>query len=85
MADNGLPTRPTKTTDKRNAAFLAAFGSSECVELDALPPDKLKEWVTRDIERHIDLVSWVRVWQAERAQQDSLSHFIATFDNLPAE
>ncbi len=79
-----LPTRPPKPTDKRNAAFLAAFGSGDCVELDALPPDTLTRWIERDIEEHIAPAAWERVERAEAAQRSSLSDFIATFDGLDA-
>ena len=80
-----LPTRPAKPTDKRNTAFVEAFGSGDCVELDALPPDDLIGWIERDITHHIDLASWARVKDAEAAQRTSLSDFIATFEELDEE
>ncbi len=80
-----LPTRPPKSGDSRQSAFVAAFGSGECVELDALPPDALTAWVREDIERHIDWASWARVERAEEAQRASLSNFIGSFDHLEEE
>ncbi len=85
IADHRLPTRPAKPSDKRNAAFMEAFGSGDCVELDALPPDDLVGWVEDNIERHIDWESWSRVQDAEIAQRASLSDFIATFEELDEE
>lgn len=82
IARHRLQTRPPKPQDTRNAAFLAAFGSADCVELDALPPDALTAWVERDIRRHIDPDAWARVERAERAQRASLEGFIANFDAL---
>ena len=44
-----LPTRPTKKTDTRSKSF-----KGESVELDAIPPDDLREMVRACIEQHID-------------------------------
>ena len=77
-----LPTRPPKKGDTRNDAFSEAFGSAECVELDALPPDTLTNWVRRDIERHINQESWQRVRRAEEAQRNSLESTVARFYEL---
>ncbi len=85
IADYRLPTRPPKPGDGRLAAFVEAFGSGDCVELDALPPDVLTEWVAGAIKHHIDQESWARVEAAEAAQQRTLSDFIATFKELDEE
>jgi len=77
-----LPTRPPKQGDTRLAAFVDAFGSAACVELDALPPDVLTALVRENIERHIDRGSWARVGRAEAAQRTSLADFISTFAGL---
>jgi hypothetical protein len=77
-----LPTRPPKKGDTRLPAFVDAFGTAECVELDALPPDVLTAMVRENIERHIDWGSWARVERAEAAQRTSLEDFIAKFDGL---
>ncbi len=84
VAAHHLPTRPPKLGDGRLAAFVEAFGSADCVELDALPPDVLTGWVKGAIDHHIDRDSWARVERAEAAQLSSLSDFIATFDGLDA-
>lgn len=44
-----LPTRPTKSTDSR----ASGFASSVSVELDAIPPAKLRGLVTRAILNHL--------------------------------
>jgi hypothetical protein len=44
-----LPTRPTKRSDTRSRAFVG-----DSVEVDAIPPEHLREMVRRCIERHID-------------------------------
>src|SRR5271154_2557906 len=43
-----LPTRPTKTSDSRSKGF-----GDISVELDAIPPDRLRELVTMAIEQHL--------------------------------
>ena len=43
-----LPTRPTKTTDSRAKGFGAVS-----VELDAIPPGRLRDLVQKAIERHL--------------------------------
>jgi hypothetical protein len=44
-----LPSRPTKQTDSRAKSFVG-----DSVELDAIPPLKLRELVRSCIERHVD-------------------------------
>ncbi len=44
-----LPTRPTKTSDTRSAAFASLLS----VELDAIPPANLRELVTSAILKHL--------------------------------
>jgi hypothetical protein len=43
-----LPTRPIKASDSRSKGF-----SDISVELDAIPPDRLRELVTIAIDRHL--------------------------------
>ncbi len=45
-----LPTRPTKQTDARAAGF-----DGDSVELDAIPPDRLRALVENAIRGHVDL------------------------------
>ena len=48
-----LPTRPTKRTDTRARTF-----SGESVEVDAIPPSKLRELCRDVIESHVDADRW---------------------------
>jgi hypothetical protein len=45
-----LPTRPTKSTDTRSKSFRG----DASVELDAIPPDVLRDLVRDAIEQHVD-------------------------------
>jgi hypothetical protein len=54
-----LPTRPTKTTDARAKKFRQAHGT-DSVELDAIPPNALRNLVKDAIDSHMD------PWQLEQ-------------------
>jgi len=82
IARYGLPTRPPKKGDTRNRAFIEAFGKADCVELDALPPNSLTQWVREAIKQHIDWESWNATRRGEEAQRDSLDHFREMFSSL---
>lgn len=68
----GLPTRPTKTSDTRSRNF----GDARSVELDALAPPKLKEWIEEEIRHHIKSSVWKRTLAKESAQRKSLEDWI---------
>jgi hypothetical protein len=57
-----LPTRPTKTTDTRSQNF----GDDRSVELDAVDPARLKEWVEKEIRQWID----EDIWHASLIEED---------------
>jgi hypothetical protein len=62
-----LPTRPAKRSDPEAKKFAAEYGS-EAVELDAIPPDRLKGLVEDAITDHVDQHAW-EVEQAIEAQE----------------
>ena len=61
-----LPPDFTKTIDSRSPAFVARFGNV-AVELDALPRNVLRERLTDEVERRMDLDALERTREAERA------------------
>jgi hypothetical protein len=63
-----LPTRPTKSSDSR----AKRFGSDVSVELDALPPNTLRELVQSHILKHVDHDELARLRQIEAAERESL-------------
>lgn len=73
----GLPTRPTKTTDSRSKNF---YGES--VEVDAIPPSKLRELVRECIEGNIDKELLARTAAVEQAERETLQRLT---DSLSAE
>ena len=49
-----LPSRPSKRSDTRHKAFEREFGAgAPSIELDAVPPDRLRQLVREAIETHI--------------------------------
>jgi hypothetical protein len=65
-----LPTRPTKTSDSRSKAF-----TGESVEVDAIPPQRLRDMVTECIEQHIDRQRLERLALVEERERDILTFF----------
>jgi len=59
-----LPTRPTKTTDSRAKGF-----GEVSVELDAIPPDRLRALMQEAIERHLPPDQYRILRTAERSEQ----------------
>lgn len=72
IEDWGLPTRRAKKSDGRLRGFFERFGSDNCTELDAIPPDVLQGYVRHCIWSEIDQESWARVKQGEDAERQTL-------------
>ena len=66
-----LPTRPSKTTDSRAANF-----TGQSVELDALPPDTLREMVETAITAELDDDLWDKATKQEEADDLALQDAI---------
>jgi hypothetical protein len=71
MADYNLPTRPTKKSDTRSRGF-----EGESVELDAMPPDALRDIVRFCITSHIDQNAWAALQRTEELERESWGKFI---------
>lgn len=72
-----LQTRPTKGTDTR----IKSFGTDESCELDAMPPDALRQLITNCIEQHIDPQELERHKATETVERESLKHFNDNYKN----
>ncbi len=73
-----LPTRPTKSTDSRAGSF-----GKVSVELDAIPPDNLRQLVDEAIEQHVDQNALNRLKLVEDGERDVLRKLAAIgFDDL---
>jgi len=71
-----LQTRPTKKSDSRSKNF-----EGESVELDAIPPAKLRELVRECVERHIDTDVLDATKLMEEAERESLHEISRTYDD----
>ncbi|MBV8134762.1 MAG: hypothetical protein JO121_03835 [Deltaproteobacteria bacterium] len=67
-----LPTRPTKTTDSR----AKKFKSKVSVELDAIPPNQLRELVAKAIERHLPRAQFEVLRAAEESEREILQNLV---------
>jgi hypothetical protein len=70
IAALNLPTRPTKRSDSRAANF-----DGESVEVDAIPPDTLREMARSCIEQHLDHQRLAAVIAAEESER----HILRTY------
>ena len=71
-----LPTRPGKASDSRHSRFAAAYGDA-CVELDALPPDILEDYVREAIRSEIDPYVWRKTQEVEELERRTLESIVA--------
>lgn len=69
-----LPTRPTKKSDSRSKNF-----AGESVEVDAIPPAKLRELVSECITQHIDFELLHRINMVEEAERETLRRISQTW------
>jgi hypothetical protein len=67
-----LPSRPTKASDSRSKNF-----SGESVELDAIPPDDLRDLVRLAIEQHLPRHQFEVLKAAEQSERDIISRLVA--------
>ena len=78
IAEMDLPSRPTKRTDSRAKGFIG-----DSVELDAIPPDKLRQLVEDCIESIVNKGELHRILEIENAEKESIFEFISTFEENP--
>jgi hypothetical protein len=67
-----LPPAMGKSTDSRASQFIAKHGELIQVELDALPPDTLRELYWQAIEPYWNMETWEAVVEREEEERDSL-------------
>jgi len=66
-----LPPNYAKTTDSRTPAFIAEYGNAT-VELDALPPDVLRDRIRKEVEDRMDLRALKRLKTLEARERAAL-------------
>jgi hypothetical protein len=75
-----LPTRPTKVTDSRAKGF-----GSLSVELDAIPPGRLRALVQVAIERHLPPEQYAVLKVAEASEQGLINGLVGMLGDLGDE
>jgi hypothetical protein len=75
IANWDLPTRPTKTTDSRSRNF-----GDISVELDAIPPDRLRQLVQSAIERHLPKRRFAILKAAEASEREIIMRLVNGMD-----
>jgi hypothetical protein len=73
-----LPSRPTKTTDSR----ARKFGTAESVELDAIPPNRLRDIVEQAICRHFSQHQ-IAVARVAEARERDFMHGLVNYLRRP--
>jgi hypothetical protein len=73
-----LPTRPTKATDTRSKDFGAVS-----VELDAVPPNRLRDLVKKAIERHLPPDQYAVLKVAEESEQKLINGLVGMLKDGP--
>ncbi len=66
-----LPTRPPKASDPREALFRGLHGT-DSVELDAIPPDELRNLVRNAIDSHMEPWRLKQFRMVEREERETL-------------
>ncbi len=72
VEEHGLPEQMGKSTDTRSAAFVARHGRLVQVELDALPPDVLRDLYAAAIERYWDQDAFEAALECEQHDRADL-------------
>jgi hypothetical protein len=70
-----LPTRPTKSSDTRSKGFGAVS-----VELDAIPPQRLRDLVEEAIERHLPPEQYAVLKVAEESEQRLINGLVGMLE-----
>ncbi|MBK0400636.1 hypothetical protein H0I76_15665 [Limibaculum sp. M0105] len=72
VVDMGLPTRPAKRTTKADQRWPYPFAA----ELDAIPPDRIRQIVREAIEQHLPADELAHLKAVERAERETLEQFL---------
>lgn len=80
-----LPPFPAKTSDVRYTKFVAETGSDDTVELDAIPPQILEEYIAEAIEDHIDSTIWDETEEAEEEANEAIKEVLESVRSMFAD
>jgi hypothetical protein len=72
-----LPTRPTKRSRRKSPTYYEAAHGTVSVELDAMPPDVLREQVRFCVESHMDDWRLNQMRMVEQQEREGLARLLA--------
>ena len=78
VREHELPINPGKVTDSRSAGFISRHGELMQVELDALPPETLRELFEDALQEHWDEDAYEEVLEREAADRGVLSKVLTS-------
>ena len=70
-----LPPNPTKRADARTPAYMAEYGDA-CLELDAVPPDELRQLIREAIVQHMNVEAWNERLDRIEREKHAIGHAI---------
>lgn len=70
---HNLPPFPAKKSDVRYEKFVQRTGADDAVELDALEPNDLENYIKEAIESHINWDTWNEMREEEKAHEIELN------------
>jgi hypothetical protein len=76
-----LPPLRVKNTDSRTPGFVLAHGP-DCIELDALPPKELRRRLDKAIKALVDMESWNKLVDVEKAERDFTKRVMSQFKGM---
>jgi hypothetical protein len=79
-----LPPLRVKETDSRSETFVIDHGS-ECVELDALPPNELRSRIENAVNDLKDAAKWDRAIAVEKVELASIISSVELWNKLPED
>jgi hypothetical protein len=77
-----LPPLRVKETDSRSESFIIDHGSN-CVELDALPPNELRRRIASAVNDLKDATAWDRAIAVEKVELESIISSVELWKKLP--
>lgn len=75
------PPNPAKMTDTRATDYIAEHGK-ESWELDALPPNVIRDILQDEIEQHIDFTAWEESFRREEELREPLSKLAGMWEDV---
>lgn len=82
VQDLDLTTHPLKTGDTRAKGFIEQFGVNFAAELEAIPPNLLRQYVRDSILKNVDdMEAFKAVTQKQRLQRNQITEALEEIDN----